>query len=149
MPRFCTDRRNVAPEGCRRPSARQKLTSRVAHDKRKRRRDRYNISVILVAVRLFLTILQLIDHSDLIFTNMFSRHVLSRLLLFLAYTSALFSSFSLCPELWQKSFLVTDNQCPRFVYVRTGIEHGLGDQLERLFLAMSIIYGKVMSQTFV
>ena len=71
------------------------------------------------------------------------------LLLFLVCTAAITSesvNYDACPELWRKSFLVTDNQCPRFVYVQTGIEHGLGDQLERLFLAMSIIHGR-WSQT--
>ena len=71
------------------------------------------------------------------------------LLLFLVRTSAFTSesnNYDACPESWRKSFLVTDNQCPRFVYVQTGIEHGLGDQLERLFLAMSIIHGR-WSQT--
>ena len=38
--------------------------------------------------------------------------------------------------------MVTNEQCPRFVYVKTGIEHGLGDQLERIFLAMSLIHGR-------
>ena len=44
------------------------------------------------------------------------------------------------PKLWIKTFLVEAQQCPRFIYVKTGYEHGLGDQLERLFLALSLIY---------
>ena len=43
------------------------------------------------------------------------------------------------PELWMKAFLVSSKQCPRFIYVNTGSD-GLGDQLERIFLALSIIY---------
>ena len=43
------------------------------------------------------------------------------------------------PKLWMKVFLVVSKQCPRFIYVNTGSD-GLGDQLERIFLALSVIY---------
>ena len=74
------------------------------------------------------------------------RLFLSRLLCIILLFTAAFNSEeeddSDCPLAWKNSFVVTNDQCPRFMYAQTGIEHGLGDQLERIFLAMSLIHGR-------
>ena len=63
------------------------------------------------------------------------------LLMIYIFTATLHSEDdSSCPDLWKKSFDVSDERCPRFMYVQTGGD-GLGDQLERIFLAMSLIHG--------